>query len=328
MISSLFIFFMILFVPYVFAQELLPTVADVVNEVSPAVVLIKGEKISQTYQPGRVIIKHDYRIGSGFIIDPAGYILTCHHIITDADNIEVELKSGEKYEAKILKIDKKTDISLLKISHRKPLPQVKIGDPTKVREGNPIIIIGNPLPQQVNMPPKAFKHSVACGVIGSTERVSNNNLHLFQLSLPVNFGNSGGPLFNEYGEVIGIVNSKMLTFNGYPLEGVGFALSIEEAKEIFNEFTVYKRKEKLTLSDDLSKDKVKLLTLLAIIAVLLTSILFFRISQNRWRQYKFIKKKLYKCVYAGDYQRFSTIIHKVLKNSFIKGKNYSLEPLM
>ncbi|MEW6096933.1 MAG: trypsin-like peptidase domain-containing protein [bacterium] len=305
---------------YIFAQELTPpSVADVVNQVSPAVVIIKGENISRTYQPGRIIVKHDYRIGSGFIINSEGYILTCNHIISNADIIEVELKSGKKYEAKILKRNSMADISLVKINAKNPLPAVKIGDATKVKAGNPIIIIGNPLPKQVNMPPKAFKHSVACGVIGSTERVSSNNMQLFQLSLPVNFGNSGGPLLNEYGEVIGIVNSKMLTFNSYPLEGVGFALSIKEAEGIFKELTIYNRKEAGIQFDELPLEKSRALILifLTIIASVLIFILFIRIYQIGYKQYKFIKKKIYSAVYTGDYQRYANILKKVFKNYLV-----------
>lgn len=220
----------------VYGQNLTPSIADTVAQVSPAVVMIKGEKISRIYQPGRITVTHNYRIGSGFIIDKEGYILTCYHIISDAETISVELKSGKIYVAKIVKIDSKADISLLKINSQGFFPSLKIGDPHKVRAGDQIIIIGNPLPKEVNMPPRAFKHSVSCGIIGSTERVGINHKRLFQLSLPVNFGNSGGPLLNENGEVIGVVNSKMLTFNGYPLEGVGFALSIEEAKGILQDY--------------------------------------------------------------------------------------------
>ncbi|MDI6735769.1 MAG: trypsin-like peptidase domain-containing protein [bacterium] len=294
----------------IYGQKLTPSIADTVTQVSPAVVMIKGEKISRTYQPGRITITHNYRIGSGFIIDKEGYILTCYHIISDAETISVELKSGKTYEAKIVKINSKADISLLKINSKEFFPALKIGDSFKVRAGDQIIIIGNPLPKEVNMPHMAFKHSVSCGIIGSTERVGINHMRLFQLSLPVNFGNSGGPLLNENGEVIGVVNSKMLTFNGYPLEGVGFALSIEEAKGIFEDYTA-QQPPAISINELSFNKKFRILSLLAGIAIILTLTLFLRICWNRSKQYKFIKKKIYRAVYAGDYQQYTRILQKV-----------------
>jgi len=307
----------------IFAQNLTPSVVEVVNQVSPAVVIITGEKTYRTYQPGRIIVKVDYRIGSGFIIDTKGYILTCNHIINEADTIKVELKSGEKYEAKILKTNSNADVSLLKITPQESLTSIKIGDSEKVRAGEPIIIMGNPLPNQLNIPTQVFKHSVTCGVIGSTERVNSANMQIFQLSLPVNFGNSGGPLLNEYGEVIGIVNSKMLTFNSYPLEGVGFALAIKEIDNLFKELISHKEREITTQSNKLpvEKNRIPLLVFLAGTALVLFFILSMRISQNRYKQYQFIKKKIYRAVYTGDYQRYSKILHQLFKN-LKKENNY------
>jgi len=324
LVSSVIILLVTMSTRDIVAQRLTPSVAEVVNQVSPGVVMVTGEKTSRTYQPGRIIVKVDYRIGSGFIIDTKGYILTCNHIINDAEIVKVELKSGGKYEAKILKTNSKADVSLLKINPTEPLTSLKIGNPDRARAGESIIIIGNPLPNQLNVPPYVFKHSVSCGVIGSTERVNSNNMHLFQLSLPVNFGNSGGPLLNEFGEVIGIVNSKMLTFNSYPLEGVGFALSIKEIDELFKELIRDKEKE-ITIpfhKSPLEKNRVPLLIFLAGTTLVLIFILSLRISQNRYKQYKFIKKKISSAVYTGNYQRYSKILHRVFKN-FKKDNNYA-----
>ncbi len=314
MLAKLIVFSVILLLrgDLVYGQNLTPSIADTVTQVSPAVVMIKGEKVSRTYQPGRIIITHDYRIGSGFIINKNGYILTCYHIIADAETISVELKSGKTYEAKIVKIDSKSDISLLKINSNEIFPSLKIGNPSKVRAGDSIIIIGNPLPKEVNMLPKAFKHSVSCGIVGSTERVGINHMRLFQLSLPVNFGNSGGPLLSENGEVIGVVNSKMLTFNGYPLEGVGFALSIEETKEILEDYAI-QQPTFLPINKLPLNKKFRILSLLTAIAAILTLILFLRICWNRSKQYKFIKKKIYRAIYAGDYQQYVRILQKVFR---------------
>lgn len=321
-VITIIVIFLAICPVYVLAQEIVPSVADVVNQVSDAVVVIKGEKISRTYQPGRIIVTHDYRIGSGFIIDSEGYILTCNHIISEADIIQVELKSGEKYEAKRIKVNPQADVSLLKINPKNILTSVKIGDSDKVRAGDAVIIIGNPLPKEINMPPKVFKHSVACGVIGSTERVTNNNMQLFQLSLPVNFGNSGGPLLNKYGEVIGIVNSKMLTFNKHPLEGVGFALSIKEVEEIFKDIATYKTKD-ITIQSNkplLEKSGFHTPILLSIIIPsILILILGVKIYRHRYKEYKFIKEKIYNAIYRGNYQRYSDILKKVVKKNALDG---------
>ncbi len=226
---------------YVFSNEI-PPVSSVVKRVSPAVVLVKGERVTKTIKENMLIINHNYSIGSGFIISKNGYILTCNHIIEGADTIYVELKSQKGYNAKLVKKDKNCDIALIQIDEEK-LPVAVIGNSKNVQAGDSIIVIGNPMPKQIANPLTAFSHSVTWGIIASTERIFGNNKRFFQLSLPVNFGNSGGPLLNQYGEVIGIVNFKMTGFANHHLEGVGFALSIDEAKDMFRWTQLSKKEE-------------------------------------------------------------------------------------
>lgn len=293
------------------AYEEKPSVADIVNEVAPSVVMVRAEKSSEEYQPGILIIRKDCRIGSGFIVDEKGYILTSSHIIGDYNTIQVELKSGEEYNAQIVKIDKKSDAALLKIDAKTQLSSVRMGNPRQVRPGDPIIIIGNPLPQELGLPPKSFKPSVACGVIGSTERLSYENKKLFQLSLPVNFGNSGGPLLNASGEVIGLVNSKITGFSGHTLEGIGFAISIEELRGMLNLFV--KRRESIS-HPLLPLKKNRESIFLLITELLLVLMLTIRISQRREKDYRFIKRNLYKAVYKGDYYGYCKILQGIFKN--------------
>lgn len=303
--------FLILLLKVSFAYTEKPSVADIVSEVSPSVVMVKAEKTSQEYQPGILIIRKDYRIGAGFIVDPKGYILTCSHIIKGYDTLYVELKSGKGYSAQIIKIDPKTDVCLLKIDAKTQLFSVKIGESRKVRPGDPIITIGNPLPQELGLGPKSFKPSVACGVIGSTERLSPDNKKLFQLSLPVNFGNSGGPLLNDKGEVIGIVNSKMTGFSGHTLEGIGFAISIEELRPMLN--LLAKRREPISQVSVTLLKKNRQPIFLLITELLLVFVLILRISQRRERDYRLIKQRVCRAVYLGDYYEYSKILQRIFK---------------
>ncbi|MDI6780994.1 MAG: trypsin-like peptidase domain-containing protein [bacterium] len=184
------------------------SLADMIEQLSPSVVIVKGETVTQRFEPGRLIVTHNWQLGSGFIIESNGYILTCYHIIDGIRDIKVILKDGTEYDARIVKANKQADLCLLKIKAHN-LPSLKIGDPAIVRAGDFVITIGNPIPKQMNVAPKSLSNSVTTGIISSVCRVNQDNLKLFQLNLPVNFGNSGGPLFNRQGQVIGVVNSKI-----------------------------------------------------------------------------------------------------------------------
>ncbi len=173
-------------------------------------------------------------LGSGFIISPDGYIVTNDHVIGDAREIVVTLSTGEKYKAKVVGKDPVSDIAVLKIDAKKELPYLKLGNSDDVIIGEWAIAMGNPfgLFELGNQP------TVTVGVISAVKM----NLHsvggriyrdMIQTDAAINSGNSGGPLLNALGEVIGI-NTVIYTPNQGNV-GVGFAIPINRAKVIINE---------------------------------------------------------------------------------------------
>lgn len=161
-------------------------------------------------------------LGSGFIIDSDGYVVTNHHVIRDADEIVVRLKDRRELKAKVIGSDERSDIALLKIDADN-LPVVKIGSSVNLKVGSWVMAIGSPF---------GFDHSVSVGVISATGRTlpSENYVPFIQTDVAINPGNSGGPLFNLKGEVIGI-NSQIYSRTG-GFMGLSFAIPIDVAKDI------------------------------------------------------------------------------------------------
>lgn len=161
-------------------------------------------------------------LGSGFIIDSDGYVVTNYHVIRDADVIMVRLKDRRELRAKIIGSDPRSDIALLKIEADN-LPVVKIGSSTNLKVGSWVMAIGSPF---------GFDHSVSVGVISATGRTlpSENYVPFIQTDVAINPGNSGGPLFNLKGEVIGI-NSQIYSRTG-GFMGLSFAIPVDVAKDI------------------------------------------------------------------------------------------------
>jgi serine protease Do len=167
-------------------------------------------------------------LGSGFIISADGFIVTNNHVIEKADEITIELFSGETLPATIVGRDPKTDIALLKVEPKAPLPFVLFGDSDIARVGDWVMAIGNPLGQGF---------SVSAGIISARNRSLRGSYDDFlQTDAAINRGNSGGPLFNMAGEVIG-VNTAILSPNGGSI-GIGFSMSsnvvnkvVEQLKE-------------------------------------------------------------------------------------------------
>ncbi len=154
-------------------------------------------------------------LGSGFIISDDGYIVTNNHVIDSADEIKIEMIDGSVLEAKLIGHDARTDIALLKVESDKPLPFVKFGDSDAARVGDWVMAIGNPLGQGF---------SVSAGIVSARNRTLQGSYDDFiQTDAAINRGNSGGPLFNTEGEVIG-VNTAILSPNGGSI-GIGFAMS-------------------------------------------------------------------------------------------------------
>jgi serine protease Do len=154
-------------------------------------------------------------LGSGFIIDPAGIVVTNNHVIADADEINVIMNDGTKIKAEIVGIDKKTDLAVLKFKPPRTLTAVKFGDSDKLRLGDWVVAIGNPF---------SLGGTVTAGIVSAKNRDISSGPYdsYIQTDAAINRGNSGGPLFNLDGEVIG-VNTLIISPSGGSI-GIGFAV--------------------------------------------------------------------------------------------------------
>jgi len=167
--------------------------------------------------------RHVTSLGSGFIIDPSGFIVTNNHVIEDSEQVTVSLQDGTQLPAKIIGRDTKTDLALLKVNPRKPLPATKFGDSDKTRIGDWVIAMGDPF---------GIGTTVTAGIVSARNRNINAGPYddFIQTDAPINRGNSGGPLFNMDGDVIGI-NSQIYTPSGGSV-GIGFAIPANLAREV------------------------------------------------------------------------------------------------
>lgn len=165
-------------------------------------------------------------LGSGFIISKDGYVVTKYHVIENSEEIVINLSDGKKYKAEVVGVDKKTDLALLKISTGYNLHYVKFGDSSKSRIGDWVIVIGNPF---------GLGGSVSVGIISARGRniISGQGDDFIQTDAAINRGNSGGPLFNIKGEVIGIATAIYSTSGGNI--GIGFANTSESALSIIEQ---------------------------------------------------------------------------------------------
>ncbi len=221
--------------------------ADLAEKVSPAVVNISTEKtLKMPGGPFRHFFGPDdsfgdffrryfgedipdremkqQSLGSGFIIDKDGYIITNNHVVEGADEIKVKLTDGREYKARVIGRDQKTDLALIKISSLfKDLPFLQLGDSDKVRVGDWVLAIGSPF---------GLEHTVTKGIISATGRVIGSGPYdnFLQTDAPINPGNSGGPLINLKGEVIGI-NTAIIASG----QGIGFAIPSNLAKSVISQ---------------------------------------------------------------------------------------------
>ncbi|MDB9372928.1 HhoA/HhoB/HtrA family serine endopeptidase [Nodularia sphaerocarpa] len=163
-------------------------------------------------------------LGSGFIIDKGGLVLTNAHVVDQADKVTVRLKDGRTYEGKVQGIDEVTDLAVVKINPDKDLPVAPLGSSDAVQVGDWAIAVGNPL---------GFDNTVTLGIVSTLKRssaqvgIADKRLDFIQTDAAINPGNSGGPLLNERGEVIGI-NTAIRP----DAMGIGFAIPIDKAKAI------------------------------------------------------------------------------------------------
>jgi serine protease Do len=226
--------------------RVLPDFATLVEQVGPAVVnisavqkpkRISGESRDGAEDPveeffrrfGAPVPRGEYETpqrqgeGSGFIVSADGYILTNTHVVADADEVTVRMTDRREYPAKVVGMDKRTDVAVLKIEAR-DLPVVRLGDPSKLRPGEWVLAIGSPF---------TFENTVTAGIVSATGRSmpgEDGLVPFIQTDVAVNPGNSGGPLFNLNGEVVGI-NSQIYSRSGGWM-GLSFAIPIDVANNV------------------------------------------------------------------------------------------------
>jgi serine protease Do len=172
-------------------------------------------------------------VGSGFIVSPKGYILTNEHVVEGSSRIIVGLQSGEKYRGRVIGIDKETDVAVVKIDAAQDLPIVTLADSNAAQVGDWVLAIGSPF---------GLDQTVTAGIISKIERESpffSNFQRFLQTDAAINRGNSGGPLVNMRGEVIGI-NSQIATSTG-DYNGIGFALPAGEANFVYRQIVAQGR---------------------------------------------------------------------------------------
>ena len=237
------------------AAQMMPnTFADLAEEISPSVVNITTTTViagRANQMPRGIVPKgspfeeffrefEDRRrdnggasrssaLGSGFVISADGFIVTNNHVIEGADEIEVEFFSGERLAAKVIGTDKNTDIAVLKVDSAAPLPFVSFGDSDTARVGDWVVAMGNPLGQGF---------SVSAGIVSARNRaLSGIYDDYIQTDAAINRGNSGGPLFNLDGKVVG-VNTAILSPNGGSI-GIGFSMASNVVSRVVDQLTEY-----------------------------------------------------------------------------------------
>jgi len=210
--------------------------ADLVERVSPAVVTITSETTTtdsdgdadnipapfrdlfnqfnqgrqQPLQPRKAV-----SMGSGFIIDKSGIIVTNNHVIDGAKKITIKLPDGRSFDAKLIGADAATDVAVVKVKSDKPLPTVEFGDDRQLRVGDWVVAVGNP---------SGLSNSVTAGIVSSIGRDIGSGQYndFIQIDAPINRGNSGGPTFDLRGQVVGM-NSMIYSPSGGSV-GIGFAI--------------------------------------------------------------------------------------------------------
>src|SRR5579864_3927137 len=208
------------------AAKLSPTVVNISTESEPA--SVRSESVLPKGHPFEVPPEERFgppggvkSLGSGFIINKAGYILTNDHVVENAGKIVVSLTDGRNFNAKVIGRDAKTDVALLKIDAGGALPAAPLGDSNQLKVGQWVMAIGNPF---------GFDHSVTAGIVSAKTRfIPGSYNDYIQTDASINPGNSGGPLIDLQGAVIG-VNSAIYTRTGSSM-GIGFAIPINLVKE-------------------------------------------------------------------------------------------------
>ncbi len=188
------------------------------------------EQFNQQF--GGAVEREVQSLGSGFVIDADGYIVTNNHVVAGADQITVTFSNNDSYEAELVGRDKKTDLALLKIDAGKDVPYVRLGNSEKLRVGDWVIAIGNPF---------GLGGSVSAGIVSARSRNINAGPFddFIQTDAAINRGNSGGPLFDINGDVVGI-NTAIFSPSGGNV-GIGFAVPTELATSVINQLKEHGR---------------------------------------------------------------------------------------
>ena len=188
----------------------------------------------QMRPPGRELRQKVQSLGSGFIVDPSGYIITNEHVVERAEDLKIQVTTpdGKTYNARYITGDPSADLALLKIESKTPLPFLSLKDVSPNLLGQSVIVVGNPL---------GYGHSVARGILSATNRtlaVDNNEYAgLLQTDAAINPGNSGGPLIDISGKLVGVASAKMAyTPQGVPTQGIGFAIPARVVAENVEQF--------------------------------------------------------------------------------------------
>ncbi|MBC8131647.1 MAG: trypsin-like peptidase domain-containing protein [Deltaproteobacteria bacterium] len=208
--------------------------ADLADRARPAVVHVRGIAPEDSASGKKTPESDRVSIGTGFIINKDGTIVTNDHVVRNVTRLRVRLYNGEELTACVLGSDAATDIALLKVEPINPLPVLPLGDSDRVRVGEPVIAIGNPF---------GFNNSVTAGIISAKERVvdravinspagADSYSFFIQTDASINLGNSGGPLIDRHGQVIGISAAFWAGHPLQPAQGIGFAIPVNMAKTL------------------------------------------------------------------------------------------------
>ncbi len=223
-------------VPPAHAQEMLYNQAQLIRGLLPTVVNILAHANGATTNSNLTAAEqsHSFQLkssaGSGFICDPSGVIVTNWHVVDQAYEIYVTFSDGSRVDAKVLNAARILDIALLKVDVGHPLPAISWGDSGKMQVGDPVLAIGNPL---------GIGQSVTAGIVSALNRNIQDTPYddFIQTDAPINHGNSGGPLFNMQGQVIGINTALISPTSGSA--GLGFAIPSNVANKVIERLQTY-----------------------------------------------------------------------------------------
>jgi len=212
-----------------FPAEAAASAADLIATLQPAVVSIETTKNTADTRGSNIAaqpsVTEQKAVGSGFFIDPTGVILTNRHVLADATQIIVTLNDTTRLRASLLASSAHSDLALLKVRAGWPVPTLRFGDSDHLRPGDPVFVVGNPL---------GFGSTVTSGIVSALDRVTPESGFgaFFQIDAALNKGNSGGPVFDQEGEVVGISTAFLTAGDEGGSVGLGLAIPSDDARII------------------------------------------------------------------------------------------------